>query len=249
MMIRSWLFWVATALFAIISLGIIWKVYPPLLGRVSDQRTTLEHVNQNIAEEERYLAIVKGLKERQKDVDQLHAQASLALPVTSEPDLLLLQLDGLLGSLGLSNAKITVPFGSATTASASAATDTGDSKPGTVGNTSKPVVKSDVANQTVVTIAGEMDYDHTKALLTALRSFSRWNKVTALDITQSGTVTNVTVGLQVFTAPDATADFTGADGDFLARAKKLFGSLKQYATTPNYQTEGSFGRSNPFATP
>jgi hypothetical protein len=159
-----------------------------------------------------------------------------------------LQLDGLLGSLGLSNAKITVPFGSATTASA-AASDTSDSKPGTVGNTTKPVVKSDVANQTVVTIAGEMDYDHTKALLAALRSFSRWNKVTALDITQSGTVTNVTVSLQVFTAPDATADFTGADGDFLVRAKKIFGSLKQYATVPNYQTEGSYGRSNPFATP
>jgi hypothetical protein len=86
MMIRSWLFWVATALFALISLGVIWKVYPPLLGRVSDQRTTLEQVNQNITEEERYLAIVKGLKERQKDVDQLHTQASLALPVTSEPD-------------------------------------------------------------------------------------------------------------------------------------------------------------------
>jgi hypothetical protein len=66
MMIRSWLFWVATALFALISLGVIWKVYPPLLGRVSDQRTTLEQVNQNITEEERYLAIVKGLKERQR---------------------------------------------------------------------------------------------------------------------------------------------------------------------------------------
>lgn len=247
-MIRYWFFWVGTLIFLAISMGILWKVYPPLLGQTNAQRNTLAVVDADIKEEEQYLAIIKSLQDNKSKVEQLHTQAGQALPVGADADLLLLQLDGLLTSLNLSNASVTVPLNQ-TAAPVSSSASTEEVKPGSTGSTSKPIVKTEIAGQTTVTISGEMDYTKTRELLTSLRSFSRWNQVTGLDIIQSAGKTTTTLICQVFNAPASTADFSGTDPNFLANATKLIGSLKQYAATPNYQSEGSYGRTNPFIAP
>jgi len=250
-MIRHIFFWISTVVFLVITLGIIWKVYPPLLGKVNDQRDSLEKVGQNITEEQRYLAVVKSLTDRQQVADQIYDKAVQALPLTLAPDLLLLQLDGLLASLQLGNATVTVPFGQAAVPILAPATPSGETKPGSVGNSSatKPVVSGQSATQTTFTIAGEMDYPKVKALLVALRQFGRWNKVTSIEINKSSDKTTVTVVCQAFAAANTTADFGGSDPNFLNNAGKVFNALKQYTTAPNYQTEGQYGRIDPFATP
>lgn len=240
-----------TGLFLLLVGGVLWKVYPPLWQKYQASRATHQALQSELDREQQYSATIKVLEKHKDLLASLTASARQALPTTTEPDLLLLQLDGLASSLDMAAATLTVPFGAPAAAVATkkdATSDSGDPKPASQGGStnSQPVVKSD-GGQTTMVISGEYGYEQLKALLVALTTFSRWNKLTGFDITRAADKTTLTVSAQVFSRPNPAAVFSGQDAKFLEKARTTFGALKSYATAPNSATEGTYGRGDPFS--
>lgn len=253
MLLRSKFFWVATVLFLGASLALIWKAYPPLLKQMQEKKSAESDLVEKVTQAKDYSDQVKSLSSHRQEVADLNQKAVAALPTDLQPELLLLQLNAMLGSLNLGGATVTVPFGQATspvvsTPAPAAAPDSSSPKAGSVGNSSSaPVVKQADNSQATFTISGTMSFDDVQRLLEKLRSFGRWNKVTALDINQNADGLTVNLTGQVFFKASTSSSYTGSEKNFLDSAKKTFGSLNSYATVPSTTQEGQYGRGNPFA--
>jgi len=254
MLLRSKFFWVATVLFLGISLVLTWKAYPPLLKQLQEKKAAESDLVEKVAQAKSYSDQVKSLSTHRQEITDLSQKVALALPTELQPELLLLQLNGLLGSVNLGGATVTVPFGQATAPVAAAAppassgSDASQPKAGSIGNsTTAPVVQQTDNTQATFTISGIMSFDDLQRLIEKLRSFGRWNKITALDINQTADGLTVTLTGQVFYKPASTSQYKGTDKNFLETAKKAFNSLQSYATAPNPTQEGQYGRANPFA--
>ncbi len=244
LLIKQPLFWIATTLFLILGVGALLYLMPPLVSDLSNSRAKIQELNSQISEKQNYLAQVAVLKDDGEAIESYYATAGKALPTSVETDSLLLQLEGMVNILRLSGATITVPFSTAATTAASSSSE-GVTTGGSANSTTSPVVKSN-GSQTTFTISGKFGFNDMRTLLQSLRSFSRWNKITSIELTKSGDEYSATVISQIFWLSGDNLSFSGSTA-FLSTAKSLFSDLKSYSTAPDVTTEGSYGRSDPFA--
>lgn len=245
LLIKQFTFWIVTAIFLIFGIASIVYGLPPLMNDYRSSKAHLSELDQQISAKENYLNQVNQLKNSRSEIEQYYASATQALPADTQTDTLLLQLEGLLADLKLTGSTITVPFTQAATAAASSGSEV--KAGGAASSTTAPVVKTNTS-QTTFTISGEMSFASLKTLLERLRAFSRWNRITAIDFTQSAGTYTASVTAQVFWLATSPTEFSGSTS-FLSSAKTILSSLKSYATTPSVTTEGSYGRSDPFVSP
>ncbi len=244
-------FLIITALFLAVTMTIIWFFFPPVLKTFKDIRVTTNSLTDQIETSQIDGVRAKDLVVEEATLASLYDKASLALPSSPSADLLLLQLDGLTKSLGL-DATITVPFSSTSLANQVAApaapTNDNDIKPGS-GSTggSQPIINpSGTGTNTDWSLTGDWDYPTTLNLLTKLKTFSRWNAVTSIDLTSTAEKSTTTISGKVYWTPTANLQLTGSAQDLLDKAKTLFDSYQSYATVPDVTKEGNFGKTNPF---
>lgn len=222
---RSVYFWVITVV--VIAVVIILGVYffPPLVSNVRQSRQKATELSTKISEHEQFLATLATLEAKSTELDQLHEKAVLSLPEKPQPEILMLQLDGLLKSLELPQVSIEVPLTPSKTEGESAATNS--------------------QSITEFTLSGQVSFDKAKELIVKLRTLSRWNKLTGITIAKTAEATTTTLVGQVFSKPSNPKGFSGK-GSFLDEATKLFNNFEPYTTIPNVTTEGTFGKNNPF---
>jgi len=171
--------------------------------------------------QQKFLATVNAVKEEEAALDDLHTQAQTALPTNSDAETLMLQLDGLLNDLSIT-ASVNVPL------------------------TSEVSEGQTVQNQLEVIISGNIDYGKSRTLLSRLKSFARWNKIKSFSITKTGDDFSTSINFFVYFKPGRVADFSG-DGNVMDKATQVFAQLRSYSTTPDSDSEGAYGRSNPFS--
>lgn len=226
-------------------------MYPPIIGEFRELGEKDKAVSEQIVNAEAYSASIKELKVNSSTLDAVYDSAGRALPVSAESELLLLDLEGLVNSIGLKGLTISVPFqgtAASATASSQSATSgaTDEVKRGNTATT-KPVVKDGAtADALTVTLSGSIDYSKANELLSKLKTFSRWNKVKSIDITKSGDTYATTISLEVFTKPAPSTSFTDTSAEFLKGAQALFSPMQTYTSKPNASSEGQFGKANPF---
>ncbi len=225
LLFSSLYFWVATAILlgAIIVFSLFFA--PPLLGKISSNKSEIQKLTTQIAENEQFLTTLKVLEEESDQLDVLYEKATLSLPKEPQPEILILQLDGLLKSLELDKVTITVPL---------------------TGTGTKVGAKAPTSQATKFTLSGAMSFEKAQELIVKLRGLSRWNKLTSVDLTRQGVITTVAIAGEAAAKPGAPKPFSGSK-TFLADATRLFDSLKPYTTIPDVTTEGTFGRDDPFA--
>lgn len=227
MLVKNKTFWIATVVFLLIGGGIGWLVFPRAYHSFQEKRATDAALAKQIDEETQFIATVRGFSKQGATIDSLNQKARELLPTTAESDLLALQLEGLLSSLGLGNFSITVPLSAAS------------------GPTVNPAAA--VGNNQSFTVAGSASFTQLENLLSALKKFGRWNKISSFEITESGTGSSVTVVANVFTRSATPTAFDGKNQMLLDQASALFKTFNGYTTAPNAATEGNYGRSDPFA--
>lgn len=219
-LVRNLYFWIATLiLLAVVGTILLWFV-PPLINQIKTNRAELAKLNTEVSDNEQFLATIQIIEEQTTILDSLNEKALLSLPKDTQPEILILQLEGLLESLNLSLVKIEAPLGTQVTSAEGQGTQK-------------------------FTLTGTMTFDQTKQLITRLRGLSRWNKLISIDITQQQDRTSVTIAGEAFSKPGTPKSFTGSK-TFLTDAKALFDSLTPYTTIPDVQTEGNFGKNDPF---
>lgn len=234
MLTKNKFFLISTVTFLVIVFFAFWKAYPPLIKQLTESQGLGAELDQKITEHQQYLNLVKKLTAEEEQVESLYATAKQALPVKPEVEVLLLQLDGLLASTKINASVTTPPIGSTATTKA----------------TTEDKEKSDTnvqAPKLVFTLSGEMDFTTLQGLLQQLRTLVRWNKITTIDLKQSGDKTAATISAEVFTKADAAKEFSGKDVKFLETAQALFTKYQSYATLPDVTKEGQFGRTDPLA--
>lgn len=242
-------FWIATALFMLISLAIIWLALPPALSAIQDTRSQLSQIDSQISVAQIRLDAGKTLKENSAQLQNLYNSAVLALPESSDTDQLMLQLEGLISDLKL-DATLTLPLSSAsaTTASTPVITSNDNIQPGGAGSSGSSSAQSATpSGGASFTVNGKYGFSSTRELLSALKYFSRWNKISSVSLAVSGDSSTSTVTAQVFSSDTKPAEFSGTATDFIQQAQQVFSSLVSYATVPSVDTEGNFGRTDPFS--
>ncbi|OGD61201.1 hypothetical protein A3A71_01225 [Candidatus Berkelbacteria bacterium RIFCSPLOWO2_01_FULL_50_28] len=253
MLARSKGFWISTVVFLLVSVGLIWFVLLPMMTSYRATTDEIASTTEQLESKKQFLATVQQLSNDQTSLETTFAAATAALPITTDPENLLIQLYALTKDLGL-DATIIVPFDKSSTVgtqSTPPATSGDDVSPGPV-SSSQPIVVSEPATGSKgaeFSITGEISFSQVNSLIRRLWSFSRWNKISSIDIANASDKMSVTVSSQVFSRPGVTeSSFAGTDSELLSKARQLFGSLKQYSTVPDIEKEGNFGRTNPFAT-
>lgn len=253
MLVRSKGFWISTVAFLLVSSGLVWFVLLPMMTTYRATAEEIASTAQQLEGKKQFLATVLQLSNDQASLETTFVAATAALPITTDPENLLIQLYALTKSLGL-NSTITVPFDKTSTVgtpSTPPAASSDDVSPGPVGS-SQPVVVSEPSTNSKgaeFSITGELSFSQVNSLIRRLWSFSRWNKISSIDIAYSSEKMSVTVSSQVFSRPAVSeSSFAGTDSELLVKARQLFGSLKQYSTVPDIEKEGNFGRTDPFAT-
>ncbi len=223
LLLKNIYFWVATFCLVLVVGGASLWFLPPLLKQYKENKAKIASLDVQISENEQFLATLQGIEKQSSTLDDLNEKAQLSLPKDPQPEILILQLDGLLKSLNLDKVAIEVPL-TATTAS-----------------------KNAPAGMVVTkfTLTGKMSFAQAKELIASLRGLSRWNKLTSLDLTHTEVATTVTLSGESYSKNTAPKPFTGSQS-FLANATKLFDSLTPYTTVPDVKTEGTFGKSDPF---
>lgn len=240
-------FWIISLLFLVVTVILIIYVFPPLFSRFNSLRADSTSLTAERDKQKQYADLLDNLANNKDAVAGLYQSADQALPSTVRADFLLIQLDSLTSSMGLTGVKFVVPFSSGVVATPAPSGSGGTASIGGAANSS-PVVKSDSSgSQTTFSISGPIGFSSVQTLLQNLRSLSRWNKITSIELGLNGSEPTATITAQVFTLPNYSSNFTGADSSFLTKAQALFGSAKSYTTQPNSSTEGSYGRANPFA--
>jgi len=214
-------FWLASLVVLGIALILGIFVYSPLFAQVNESKRQSAELDKQIASQEQFMTTIQALSREPETLQALNEQASLALPSVPQPEILQLQLEGLLKSVELGNATIDVPL--------SAATQTKDS----------------AATVTRFSITGSMSFAQTKTLLIKLRTLNRWNKISGVTISKGENISQVTIQGEAFSRPANQTTFSGGR-DFLTQATKLFSSYDSYTTIPDIKKEGTFGKDNPF---
>lgn len=215
-------FWVATVLLLVITtVAALWFL-PPLLNQLQTNRNELATLKTDVAANEQFLATIQGIEKQTTTLQSLNEKATLSLPKDTQPEILMLQLEGLLEALNLGGIKIDAPLSAPATGAS-----------------------GEVQQVTKFTLTGDMSFAQAKELIVRLRGLSRWNKLTAIDLSQSESRTTVTIAGEAYSKPGSPKNFTGSPS-FLADAKTLFDSLTPYTTIPDVKTEGSFGKNDPF---
>jgi hypothetical protein len=244
MLLKNKFFWFSTVIFLAVSLGAIWRLYPPILSQLRTNNEKSRQLDADLQAAESQIKNISTLTNKADQLNEAYLLAQRALPVNPEADLLLLELEGLLNDLGLTDVKITVPFQNTTPISAAPADD-GAARPGGAANTTKPIVKSSGAS-TTFTLSGEISYPQLKTLLERLRTLSRWNKITSLEIAKVSDRYSTTITAEFFTRPAPTQETTLDSTKIFEQAKTVFGKLRVYTAKPDSSKEGSYGKENPF---
>ncbi|HSX42246.1 MAG TPA: hypothetical protein VLE93_02750 [Candidatus Saccharimonadales bacterium] len=216
-LLKSQRFWIATGSFLVLAGALLYFTFPPLWRTFQSQRSRLSDLNAQISSQTQYIATIKSLTAQPDTVNSLYQKATELLPPALDSDLLALQLDGLLASLNLSNLTVTVPFAATGTVAPS------------------------------VTLTGAASFSQAQTLIAALKTFGRWNKITSIDLAQTGQNSTVTVSTSVFFRAAKAPEFSGSNTKLLTQAATLFKGYQTYATAPNVTQEGDFGRTDPFA--
>lgn len=225
-MLKNIYFWVITAvLLIVIGLSAL-KILPPILASYQENQLQIADAKTELARQNQLLAAVNAVKQDETGLDEVYSQAVLALPASADSEILMLQLDGLLKSLGISTATISVPLKNVDPTEDKAASDAKQ-------------------NEIETTISGKIDYAKTKSLLGRLKTFARWNTIKNFNITRSGDEYNTSVVFTAYVKPGRTGEFSG-NSAILAQAKEVFANVTSYATNPDVGSEGSYGRNNPF---
>lgn len=222
LLFKNFTFWIATVcLLALIGGASLWFL-PPLVKQFKENNAKIASLDTQVAENEQFLTTIQAIEKQSETLESLNEKAKLSLPTDPQPEILILQLDGLLKALQLNKTTIEVPL-------------------------TPTVAKNAPAGLAVTkfTLTGKMSFTQAKELITRLRTLSRWNKLTSLDISQADGVTNVTLSGESYSKPGAPKAFTGSK-TFLTNAVKLFDSLTPYTTVPDITTEGNFGKNDPF---
>ena len=219
-LLKSPFFWISTLITLIIVIGLGLFVLPPMLGQIKENKAKSAELDTALANHEEFLRTVIALEKNPQELEQLHALASLSLPVEPQPEILILQLEGLLKSAELKGLSLNVPLAVATK---------GNEGPS----------KADFS------INGPMSYSDTKKLLIKLRTLSRWNKITSVEITRNTTESATTISGSAFYKPGGSKEFSG-QANFLQKARELFANVETYTTIPDVTTEGNFGKTDPF---
>jgi len=252
-LIKSRTFWVATALFLLVTLAIIWLALPPALRAIQDVRKKLSEIDSQIATQQTRLETGRALKKNSAELDSLYEKASLALPKTADLDQLMLQLEGLLASLKL-DATLSLPLQASSpqsTASAGPVITSNDTevRPGGAGTTTTSPPPTEPGKKTTFTITGKYGFSDTRRLLTSLKNFSRWNKISSIVIKVSSDTSTSTVTAEVFYASSKPPEYTGTASELMEQARQALANLTSYTTAPSVEKEGNFGRIDPFAKP
>ncbi len=220
-LISNKLFWLSTGGTLVLLVVLLVFVYPPQIRQYQSHKDEIVSLDTQISDNEKYLATLKTLEKSPDDIKSLYDKASELLPVKPEPEILILQLSGLLNSLGLAAATTNVPFGS-----------------GAV---------NEANNTTAFTITGDMSFDAARNLVEHLKTFSRWNKIVSVEFSQKqdGGLA-IILNAETYSKPDPNKEFSGLS-KLLDQAKEAFNANQSYTTIPDVTTEGNYGRSNPFA--
>ena len=220
MLIKSIYFWVITVVLLAVVIISVLKIIPPVITAYQDNQQKLADAKVELAKQQKFLAAVNTVKSDPESLDELYNKAGLALPRTANSEILMLQLDGLLISLGLAAVSINVPF-------QPTATDASE------------------LNSISLTISGNITYQQMTKLLPKLKTFSRWNRISSFDISKSADKYSSSITTKVFFQPGDTGEFSG-NTKVLDQAKELFSDFQSYATNPDITTEGIYGRPDPF---
>lgn len=232
MLFKNWYFWVISALFvAIISFSSIMLI-PPSLAKLQENRDKIELLKIDLATQEKYLASVKAIEGDKTTLVALYDKAYMALPDQPKSDVLMLQFDGLLATLGLPTVSLNVPLTAAAPAAASSEAAAG-------------AAASPPTNVVAVTISGNISYETLIELLKNLRVFSRWNRVSDFDLSKSGDKYSASLTTNAYYKSGAVGEFSG-DSAILTKAAKIFNGLTTHTAAPDITKEGQYGRNNPF---
>lgn len=241
MLLKNKFFLVTTVLFLLAAVVAIWRIYPPVLSQFKEHRVKAVELDAKLKEAESFNQGIIALRNQTEQLKMVYNLAERALPTNNQSEVLLLELEGLVKDSGLSGIRITVPFDSA---AASVATDTEVVRPGTTSK--KPVVKGSAQTSTSFTLAGNISFAQSRALLDKLMNFSRWNKVKSIDISRSEEAYSTTIIADFFTKAAPSVANSSVPANLLSQASQVFQSLSQYSTTPDASREGSYGKPNPF---
>ena len=238
-MLNNKIFWIATFAFAILLGALLWFGVMPQLATISSDKATLDDINSKIQTEQDYITLVNSINKEKDQLTAISDKAELALPESSKPEIIQLELEGLFKNLNLP-LSFSVPY-TATAPVATGNVNASDVKPAN-GATSSA---SKTTNVISFTISGTINYDQLKTLLNTLKTSTPWNKINELDISYKDNSLSITISANTFWKKASTT-FTGGDPKFLEKAKALFDNIQSYASTPDVTKEGNFGRGNPF---
>lgn len=221
-LLRNKFFWASTVVtFVVLFFAALW-LFPPLIAQMKERKQSLSDLDSLIQSDEQFLNSIRGLERNPSQLNQLYELSMLSLPETAQPEILMLQLDGMLNSLNLGQATISVPLSQVQT------------------STETPI------SNTIFTITGEMDYAKAKELIAKLRTLNRWNKATSIEIVRANDKSTATITSEAFSKPSSSKEFSG-NVNFMSNATKVLSQFQNYATIPDITTEGNFGRTDPFA--
>lgn len=241
MLLKNKFFLITTVIFLLAAVGAIWRIYPPVLSQFREHRIKTVELDAKLKEAESFNQGILALRNQADQLKTVYNLAERALPTSNQSEVLLLELEGLVKDSGLSGVRITVPFDGT---AAGAPTDTEVVRPGTTSK--KPVVKGSAQTTTTFTLAGNISFAQSRALLDKLMNFSRWNKIKSIDISRAEENYSTTIIADFFTKAAPSAANSSVSANLLGQAAQVFQSLSQYSTTPDASTEGSYGKPNPF---
>ncbi len=238
-------FLIATLLFLAVAVTGIWFFYPPAINKYREIKNQQQILSDQVAAAQASVDSLAAFSAKEADLNKYFDLASNALPTEPGSDILMLQLEGLAQSLGISPT-ITLPFSGTAVVAQPAPASTGDDNvsAGTTAN-SQPIATA-ASSQTQFTIAGQFDFNTTRVLIRKLATFIRWNAVTGVSITSTNDGLSASISGQTFWLPAQVAD-SNFSADLLTKAATLFASFDSYTATPDISKEGSFGRNDPFA--
>ncbi len=243
-------FWLVTLVFLVVNLLIVYLAYPPLLKRLRSVQQQSTEIRSKLVDDRQFVQNLDALNLKSNEIKRYFQLAEMALPKEVASDILLLQLDGLLQATNLGALSITVPFSQGISTTLLPPTETPESevKAGSIGasRSNQPAKTAAVANSSF-TLSGDIGFNQMKILLAQLATLARWHRLSSVELTVSAEKTTGSLTAAIFTLPEAPSALDDLDAGFLEAAKKVFDPLRPYATAPDSQTEGAYGRPDPLA--
>ncbi|MEX2012472.1 MAG: hypothetical protein WD970_01815 [Patescibacteria group bacterium] len=200
------------------------SLIPPMYQAYQQNKQVIIDTDTELTKQKKLLAAVTAVKSNPDQLDTLYDKARLSLPETADSDILMLQLDGLLKSIALSDATIDVPLVSA------------KAEPG----------ETATGNNLEAKISGDIDFGQAITLLRRLKTLSRWNTIKSFSISISGDKFSTNVSFIGSFKPGAAKEFSG-NQNLLSQAEDIFRDFDSYAKLPDPATEGDYGKDNPFS--